>query len=65
MQPLSILSYKHKIYSLHEPDVKCYSKGKEHKKFEFGSKVSIIVDQATGIIMGAMNFTETFTILKL
>jgi transposase, IS5 family len=33
-----------KIYSLHEPDVKCYSKGKEHKKFEFGSKVSILVD---------------------
>lgn len=48
-----------KIYSLHEPDVKCYSKGKEHKKFEFGSKASIIVDQGTGIIMGAINFTET------
>lgn len=48
-----------KIYSLHEPDVKCYAKGKEHKKFEFGSKASIIVDQSTGIIMGAMNFTET------
>jgi len=48
-----------KVYSLHEPDVKCYSKGKEHKKFEFGSKVSILVDQGTGIIMGALNFTET------
>jgi len=48
-----------KIYSLHEPDVKCYSKGKEHKKFEFGSKASILVDQTTGIIMGALNFTET------
>ena len=48
-----------KIYSLHEPDVKCYSKGKEHKKFEFGSKASIIIDQGTGIIMGAINFTET------
>jgi len=48
-----------KIYSLHEPDVKCYSKGKEHKKFEFGSKVSILVDQRTGVIMGALNFTET------
>ena len=49
----------HKIYSLHEPDVKCYSKGKEHKKFEFGSKASILIDQATGIIMGAINFTQT------
>ena len=48
-----------KIYSLHEPDVKCYSKGKEHKKFEFGSKASLLVDQSTGIIMGAINFTET------
>jgi IS5 family transposase len=52
-------SDSNKIYSLHEPDVKCYSKGKEHKKFEFGSKVSILVDQGTGIIMGALNFTET------
>ncbi len=49
----------HKIYSLHEPNVKCYSKGKEHKRFEFGSKVSIVACQQTGIIMGAMNFTET------
>lgn len=48
-----------KIYSLHEPEVKCYSKGKEHKKFEFGSKASILLDQQTGIIMGALNFTET------
>jgi IS5 family transposase len=50
---------KDKIYSLHEPDVKCYSKGKEHKKYEFGSKASILIDQATGIIMGAINFTQT------
>ena len=48
-----------KIYSLHEPNVKCYSKGKDHKKFEFGSKASIIVDQSTGMILGALNFTET------
>jgi IS5 family transposase len=52
-------SESNKIYSLHEPDVKCYSKGKEHKKFEFGSKASILVDQNTGIIMGAINFTQT------
>jgi transposase, IS5 family len=48
-----------KIYSLHEPDVKCYAKGKEHKKFEFGSKASVLIDQATGIVMGAINFTQT------
>jgi transposase, IS5 family len=48
-----------KVYSLHEQNVKCYSKGKEHKKFEFGSKASILIDQDTGIIMGALNFTQT------
>ena len=52
----AVLSQKrgdsNKVYSLHEPNVKCYSKGKEHKKFEFGSKASIIVDQSTGIILG-------------
>jgi IS5 family transposase len=47
-----------KIYSLHEPAVKCYTKGKEHKKFEFGSKVSILVTQKTGVIVGALNFNE-------
>ena len=26
-----------KIYSLHEPEVQCISKGKEHKKYEFGN----------------------------
>lgn len=31
-----------KIYSLHKPEVPCISKGKEHKKYEFGNKVSII-----------------------
>lgn len=48
-----------KIYSLHEPHVKCYSKGKEHKKFEFGSKASILIDQGSGLILGAINFTQT------
>lgn len=48
-----------KIYSLHEPDVKCYTKGKAHKKFEFGSKASIAIDQQTGIIVAAYNVTQT------
>ena len=48
-----------KIYSLHEPNVKCYTKGKEHKRFEFGSKVSIVVTQTTNVIVGALNFNST------
>jgi IS5 family transposase len=34
---------KKKIYSLHEPHVDCISKGKAHKKYEFGSKVAISI----------------------
>ncbi len=34
-------SSKNKIYSIHEPDTKCISKGKAHKKYEFGQKISI------------------------
>ena len=48
-----------KIYSLHEPQTKCYTKGKEHKKFEFGSKASLLITQRTGVIVGALNFTQT------
>jgi len=44
-----------KIYSLHEPHVQCMSKGKEHKKYEFGSKVSIITTKNSGVIIGAIN----------
>lgn len=48
-----------KVYSIHEPEVKCYTKGKEHKKYEFGSKVSILLTQKTGVIVGAINFNST------
>ena len=49
----------HKIYSLHEPDVLCISKGKEHKKYEFGNKVSI-VRLWNGIIIGALSFRNEY-----
>lgn len=47
-----------KIYSLHEPHVQCISKGKEHKKYEFGSKVSIITTKKSGVIIGALNIAK-------
>ncbi len=34
---------KHKLYSLHEPDVQCIAKGKAHKRYEFGTKVSLAI----------------------
>jgi len=51
---------KNKVYSLHEPEVQCISKGKEHKKYEFGNKVSIIYTQNTGVIVGALSFRNEY-----
>lgn len=48
---------KNKIYSLHEPEVYCMSKGKAHKKYEYGCKASVVLTQSTGIIVGAITFT--------
>ncbi len=50
---------KNKIYSVHEPEVLCISKGKEHKKYEYGNKVSII-RSLTGIILSAMSFRSEY-----
>lgn len=47
-----------KIYSLHQPHVKCIAKGKEAKKYEFGNKSSIVKTRKSGIIVGAMAFIE-------
>jgi IS5 family transposase len=49
---------KNKIYSLHEPHVQCISKGKAHKKYEFGSKVSITTTAKSGVIIGALNLPK-------
>ena len=46
---------KQKIYSFHEPYVKCISKGKESKKYEFGTKASFMITKDKGIIIGALN----------
>jgi IS5 family transposase len=47
-----------KIYSLHEPEVYCVSKGKEHKKYEFGAKASLVVGKNGGVILGAYSLPE-------
>lgn len=49
---------KHKVYSLHEPAVECISKGKKHKKYEFGNKVSIMLTKNTGVIVGALSLEK-------
>jgi IS5 family transposase len=49
---------KNKIYSFHAPEVKCISKGKEHKKYEFGNKSSFAITKKSGIVIGAMAFED-------
>ncbi len=50
---------KNKVYSLHEQEVRCISKGKKHKKFEFGNLVSIIMN-SLGLIIGAQAFRSEY-----
>lgn len=50
---------KNKVYSIHEPEVQCIRQGKEHKKYEFGNKVSV-VRTVGGLIIGAMSFRNEY-----
>ena len=43
-----------KLYSLHAPEVECLAKGKVHKKYEFGVKVSVAVTNRSGFVLGMM-----------
>ncbi|MBE8215347.1 MAG: IS5 family transposase [Endozoicomonadaceae bacterium] len=42
---------KNKLYSLHEPEVICINHGKAHKKYEYGSKVSIAITHKKGLAL--------------
>ena len=39
---------KGKLYSVHAPEVECISKGKAHKRYEFGCKVALAVSSKAG-----------------
>lgn len=41
----------HKIYSIHEPEVVCMSKGKSAKRYEFGCKVSLAITHKEGLVL--------------
>jgi IS5 family transposase len=47
---------KNKIYSLHEPDVACIAKGKSHKPYEFGSKISFSTLPQSNIVVDVSHF---------
>src|SRR5215203_4091842 len=44
---------KGKLYSVHAPEVECVSKGKAHKRYEFGSKVALAVTSQGGWVLAA------------
>ena len=41
-----------KLYSLHEPEVVCISKGKAHKRYEFGQKIALATSNRGNWIVG-------------
>ena len=47
-----------KIYALHEPEVYCIGKGKDHKPYEYGNKVSIAATAKSNIIVGVVSHPE-------
>jgi IS5 family transposase len=44
---------KKKLYAMHAPEVECISKGKAHKRYEFGVKASLAITHRSGLIVGA------------
>ncbi len=46
---------KNKIYALHEPSVYCIGKGKDHKQYEYGNKVSVAATAKSNIIVGVVS----------
>jgi len=45
---------KNKLYSLHAPEVECISKGKAHKRYEFGIKASIATTNRSNFVVGGL-----------
>lgn len=47
---------KNKLYALHAPEAACIAKGKAHKRYEFGSKVSVAMTNREGLVLGMQAF---------
>lgn len=43
---------QNKVYSMHAPEVECIAKGKAHKKYEFGCKVSLVTTSRNNWVVG-------------
>ena len=53
---------KNKIYSLHEPDVYCAGKGKDHTPYEYGKKACLL---SVLLAMIKMSMTQNFLSQRL
>lgn len=49
---------KNKIYSLHEYDIYCVGKGKDHKPYEYGRKASVVITEKSQIIVGVASHNK-------
>lgn len=47
---------KNKVYSVWAPEVECISKGKAHKRYEFGGKVSLVTTSRKNWVVGVKAF---------
>jgi IS5 family transposase len=48
----------HKLYSLHAPETYCVAKGKAHKTYEFGCKVSLVLTHKQGLALASIALAE-------
>jgi len=44
----------HKVYSLHEQHIYVIAKGKDHKKYEYGTKASLVTTMKSNVIIGVV-----------
>jgi IS5 family transposase len=51
---------KNKLYSIHEPDVRCIAKGKIHKRYEFGSKASFVTTSKDNWVVSAQRLDNPY-----
>ncbi len=49
---------KDKVYSVHEPQVRCITKGKTGKKHEFGNKAGVVTTSQGCWLIGALDFRD-------
>jgi transposase, IS5 family len=49
---------KNKLYSVHEPEVRCIAKGKAHKRYEFGAKASFVTTSKGNWLVSAQSLKD-------